>query len=100
MNGTSQGVQAGMPDGRLLDVKSERKSVGSSAQYRERGSGNFRADTVTGKDEKIHLSGFQCECGAIFSNFSGKKSRITGESRPNYCNAIRVPFSPFRSRLR
>ena len=75
VDGTSERTKAGVADRRLLDAKSERKSVGSGTQYRERGGGNFGTDTVTRENEEIHLSGFQCECGAIFSNFGGKKSR-------------------------
>ena len=77
MDGTSERTKAGVPDRRFLDPKSERKSVGSGTQYRERGGGNFGTDTVTGENEEIHFGGFQCGCGAIFSNFGGKKSRIT-----------------------
>ena len=76
MNGTSQRAQAGMPDRRFVDPKSEPKALGSDTQYRKRGGGNFWTDTVTGKNEEIHFGGFQCGCGAIFSNSGRKKSRI------------------------
>src|SRR5262245_33260063 len=71
-------TQAGMADWRFFDPQSERKPLGSNAQYRERSGGNFGSDTVTGKNEEIHFGEFQWRCGAIFSNFAGKKSRITG----------------------
>jgi len=78
MDGASERAEAGMPDRRFVDPKSEPKALGSDTQYRKRGGGNFGTDTVTGKNEEIHLGGFQCGCGAIFSNSGGKKSRITG----------------------
>src|SRR5207344_757542 len=61
VDGTSKRTKAGVADRRLLNAKSERKSVGDGTQYRERGSGNFGTDTVTRENQKIHLSGFQCE---------------------------------------
>ena len=67
-----------MSDRRFFDSKSEPKALGSDTQYRKRGGGNLRTDTVTGKNEEIHFGGFQCGCGAIFSNSGRKKSRITG----------------------